>query len=211
MLRGSPGAPGWDSPWLQAGLGKPLCRASQASPLGSVPAQAALPTLAALHLLTRKCLSFTEWRSSSCPSLVFNQGRAARGAEDKPGAGGVHPALCTSSPGGTADGKELKNSRCKQVGLTAQPQKPAQSLAGAGPHRVAGCRAQSSHQLPVSSGSRAGALANVPDFPLIYFRFSARHFHSYSRFTPVGISDGPGPSSQKPGRGSSDFFLYRKH
>lgn len=41
-------------------LGKPLCRASQAVPLRSVPARAAFPTLAALHLLTRKCLSFTE-------------------------------------------------------------------------------------------------------------------------------------------------------
>lgn len=59
----------------------------------------------------------------------------------------------TSSPSVTAGDEGLKNSRYKQVGLRAQPQKPAQSLAGAGPHGVAGCRAQSSDQLPVSSGS----------------------------------------------------------
>lgn len=78
--------------------GKPLCRASQAAPPRSVPAWAAFPGLAALRLLIRKCLSFTELQSSFCRWLLTRAG-LRWGEEDEPGAGGVHQALCTFSPG----------------------------------------------------------------------------------------------------------------
>lgn len=84
-LRGSPGAAGWDSPWLQAGEAPVPCQPSRTS-----PARAALPSLAVPHLLTRKCLSFTVSPSSSCRWLLTGAG-LWRGAEGEPGAGGAHP------------------------------------------------------------------------------------------------------------------------
>lgn len=94
---GSPGATDWDSPWLQAGEAPVPCQPSCASPQRSRPG--GVPHLGCSAFTRQEMFELHGVVKLFLP-LVVNQGRAAGGAEDKPGAGGVHPGPVHFQPQG---------------------------------------------------------------------------------------------------------------